>query len=760
MDSRKSTKAVVGSSKLNVNLIKGYGMDSQIKNYFRNKKFASLEYLSNEKVWAEDSINLGLYFFLLDLKGKDTIEVFKKILQEKGSYASSYSYLGDIARKLFYYPNEREIATYYFNESLKYDDKNAHTLWNLFDLTKDSSYFLATIKINYEANLFELVSHNLLKVYAPHIIDTNFNKSDWRKLKEICLDDKVDHYHDLLMICCFHLEEFEYGIRVINEKEWVSKSILDLYLDKQCIDYEYAVKKSNYFERVKYLEGNYKRIYEEVKVEAKKGKVNPTKDAIIKSAFEAEEYNDVISLVEEIDEPRDINNQQRLYHIISSLYLGYEVNEEYEVVVNKQNFFRKSTCNPLYLAYLILRNIKASQAYFVDKQELHPIENWELFREAEEYLSHDSLLTHYMHDLLVERLKLLKDEWDLHLTNTEILKLNAAEDPLNEKDKTRLAYYLIEINKYEEARSLLIELEPSISVSNMLAVCFEKQGDANIALAHYTSALDLMKSTGELNDVIIANYLSCLNRSKQPITESLYNEYIDDFNTSIASYFRYDLFTAENGRSLYKYYPFNQFTLDALVNKYFYLASSEQLNDPIELPFSSLTAEREHSYLKPEFRLASFSNNENSMLMWSHYAENHTGLMVEYCFEGELPDGAGIDKVNYSNTTKRYKEKEHYLFNQYMLTKNKDWSYEKEVRLFAYKRDKIYYQKASYPNKNVNKASVYIKSITVGYKFPESTIKLIQSIITELNDNLTTIELRRAKLSEKNFFDLEYEVIN
>ncbi len=269
-----------------------------------------------------------------------------------------------------------------------------------------------------------------------------------------------------------------------------------------------------------------------------------------------------------------------------------------------------------------------------------------------------------------------------------------------------------------------------------------------------------MKSTGELNDVIIANYLSCLNHSKQPITESLYNEYIDDFNTAIASYFRYDLSTPDNGRSLYKYYPFNQFTLDALVNKYFYLASSEQLNDPIELPFDSLTAEKEHSYLKPEFRLASFSNNENSMLMWSHYAENHTGLMVEYCFEGELPDGAGIDKVNYSNTIKRYKEKEHYLFNQYMLTKNKDWSYEKEVRLFAYKRDKIYYQKASYPNKNDNKASVYIKSITVGYKFPESTIKLIQSIITELNDNLTTIELRRAKLSEKNFFELEFEVIN
>jgi len=59
---------------LTVNLIKENGIDSQVKNNFK-KKFASLESLSNEKAWAEDNNNLGLYFFLLELKGKDTFEV-------------------------------------------------------------------------------------------------------------------------------------------------------------------------------------------------------------------------------------------------------------------------------------------------------------------------------------------------------------------------------------------------------------------------------------------------------------------------------------------------------------------------------------------------------------------------------------------------------------------------------------------------------------------------------------------------------------
>jgi hypothetical protein len=739
-------------------------MDNQIKNNFKNKKLTSLEYLSNEEGWADDNNNPGLYFFLLDLKGKDTSEVFNKILHIKKNHAFSYSYLGDIACELYTYPNERKIPTYYFKEALKYDEKDSHVLWNLYSLTRDTSYFLTAIKIDYEAKRFKLVSHNLLNVYAPHLIQAKFDKADWQELKRICLDINVSHFHDLLLICYFYLDDLENGISLMNEKEWVSKSIIDLYLDKGCIDFEYAIQKSNYFESVKYLEGDFKRIYEEVKKEAKKGNANPTKEVIIKYAFEAEEYSEVISLVEGIEEPRKINNQLRLYHILASLYLGIDSNEEYEIAINKQNFFRKSNCNPLYLAYLIFRNIKELETYLVEKDDLHPIGNWGLYQEAEEYLSHDDLLNHYMYDPLVVMLKSLKDKWDLHVVNIEIEKLNNIDEPLSKSDKTRLASYLIDTNRYDEVNSLLAELEPSMSVNNMLAVYYEKQGEVDTALTHFKAAIDSMKFSGELNDVIISNYLSCLNHSEHSIPDSLYNEYIDNFNESIAGYFRYTLSTSQNGNSLFKYYPFNQFTLDALVNGYFYLASSEQLNDPIELPFDNLSADKTNLFLRPNFRLASFSNNENSMLMWSHYAENHTGLMVEYYFEGELPDGVGIDKVNYSHTTKRYKEKEHYLFNQYMLTKNKDWSYEKEVRLFAYKRNKIYYEKASYPYKTGDIANAYIKSITVGYKFPESTIKLIEGIISGLNDsldnNLSKIELRRAKLSEKNFFELEYEVIN
>jgi len=742
-------------------------MDNQIKNNFKNKKFASLDYLSNEEAWAEDSNNLGLYFFLLDLKGKDTSEVFKKILDANESYASSYSYLGDIAGKLFTELHDRKIAVYYFKEALKHDDKDTHILGSLFNLTGDSSYFLTTIKINYEARRFKHVSNNLFNVYVGHLIEAKFDKGDWQKLKDICLDENVSHYEDVLLISCFYLEDFDYAISIMDTKEWISQKIVNLYLDNGSINSEYAFQKLNYLDRFNHLKGDAKRLYKEAKKEVKKENTNPTKEVLIKYAFEAEEYNDVISLVDEsIKEPRTINitNQQRLYHILSSLYQGIDINKEYEAVVNKHNFFRKSGCNPLYLAYLIFRNIKELETYLDERDELHNIEHWSLYQEAEEYLNHDDFLNNHMHGSLVDMLKSLKDKWDLQVVNIEIEKLKSIDEPLSESDRIRLASYLIETNKHKDAISLLTELKPNMSVTNMLGVCYEKLSEVDTALAHYKSTIESMKFSGELNNVIISNYLSCLNRSEHSISESLYNKYIDDYNSDIASYFRYDLFTHQNRNSLFKYYPFNQFTLDALVNGYFYLASSEQLNDPIELPYDSLSADKTNLFLRPNFRLASFSNNENSMLMWSHYAENHTGLMVEYCFEGELPEGVGIQKVSYSHTTKRYKEKKHYLFNQYMLTKNEDWSYEKEVRLFAYKKDKIYYEKVSYPIKIDNKANVYIKSITVGYKFPESTIKVIQSIIAGINNspdnNLPKIVLRRAKLAEKNFFELEYEIIN
>ena len=125
---------------------------------------------------------------------------------------------------------------------------------------------------------------------------------------------------------------------------------------------------------------------------------------------------------------------------------------------------------------------------------------------------------------------------------------------------------------------------------------------------------------------------------------------------------------------LYKYLPFNQYSLQLIINHEFWLSSPNFLNDPFEGDFiinnykelhNEKTIElllnkydkkepldkisyyrnypkmlndeafflnqlREYTSnsLKMEFGTTSFSNNCNSLKMWSHYADSHKGFIL------------------------------------------------------------------------------------------------------------------------------------
>ncbi|MDC5870520.1 DUF2971 domain-containing protein [Vibrio europaeus] len=740
-------------------------MDFQVKQNFKYKRFSRLEYLNQKKSWDEDEFNLGLYYFLLEIKGLPTDTAFNEILAVKKDQVSAYNYLGDVAYKLFDEREERDIPAYYYERALTYSDTNSHSYWGLFCSTHDPRHFFQSIVIDYEFEEFQKITNKMHFSYSTYLVEAELSQDNWKLLKSICLDDRVECQKDILLICYFYLEQFESGVNLLKSEDYVSREVIELYREHGHIDEETFISTISHYERLKLI-GTAELAYEEIKKEAKKDKTNPTQEVIIKYAFEAKAYNDVIDLVErkfEKDKHHISTNTLKLYHTLSSLYLGSALNDDFERDINSKNYFGDTRIEddkqslPLYLAYLILKNINKLESILEKRDNLHELAHYALYTDIKANLSHESLIGHYLYNPLIDSLQELQERW--HKKQIEDRLKSAKDENLGPEE---IASLLMDNGKYSEALNILIDLESSMSVNNLLEVCFENTGDWDSALEHSKLALDTMISSGEKNHTIINNYLYCLHRSGSSIDSERYESYVEIFNQSLTEGFIPNRFLHENGSSLFKYYPFNKFTLDALVNGYFYLASADQLNDPIELPYDNLTKDKEFVVLRPDFRLSSFSYNENSMLMWSHYAENHTGLMVEYYFEGALPDGVGIEKVQYLHPSERYMEKDKYLFNQYMLIKNKDWDYEKEVRLFGYKRDKVYYEKQTYPNRSSN-ATAYIKSITIGYKFPESTVKLIQSIVSTLNEsrnsNLPRIVLRRAKLSDHNFFELEYEKI-
>jgi hypothetical protein len=96
--------------------------------------------------------------------------------------------------------------------------------------------------------------------------------------------------------------------------------------------------------------------------------------------------------------------------------------------------------------------------------------------------------------------------------------------------------------------------------------------------------------------------------------------------------------------------------------------------------------------LRNDTWLCSFSKIHDSMLMWSHYCRNHTGVCIGINVEKVLatvPDlfafGGVLEyEIQYHDLIEK---KRPYLVNAWyhqLMVKAKDWEYEQEVRLIAH----------------------------------------------------------------------------
>ena len=209
---------------------------------------------------------------------------------------------------------------------------------------------------------------------------------------------------------------------------------------------------------------------------------------------------------------------------------------------------------------------------------------------------------------------------------------------------------------------------------------------------------------------------------------------------------------------------FNYFCqlIDSLANQYFYFPDKSRLNDPIELPYIKYSTIPDD--IISNYRIFSLSQNNNSMLMWSHYADNHKGISIGYRFGDYFPHGVGISEIKYNNHLKRQVDLNDLSnrYTQHLLTKNEDWSYERESRIFTTK-DKIYYEKFDYLNYDRVKIDAYIFSITLGCAFPDDKILLITQLISNINlknPKNPKILLMKAEIPKDNPFALEYKEVN
>lgn len=130
--------------------------------------------------------------------------------------------------------------------------------------------------------------------------------------------------------------------------------------------------------------------------------------------------------------------------------------------------------------------------------------------------------------------------------------------------------------------------------------------------------------------------------------------------------------------------------------------------------------------------ISCFSEDVNSILMWSHYAYNHKGFCIEYDFtklEVNDPLTQCLYPVNYTNELFDIAdyviqgENVNKLFSTYSaITKSKEWIYEKEWRLVFTLGQKV----ESFNKKMVKPTAIYLGA-KISEEDRESVINIARS---------------------------------
>lgn len=152
---------------------------------------------------------------------------------------------------------------------------------------------------------------------------------------------------------------------------------------------------------------------------------------------------------------------------------------------------------------------------------------------------------------------------------------------------------------------------------------------------------------------------------------------------------------------------------------------------------------------KERFRISCFSKTEMEILMWSHYANKHSGICIGFQrsgFHGN-PDCAPAE-VKYFDKyiTYRYDIDNLEAFKGWITTKYEKWSYEEEVRLINNKKIEI-----------ISFEQELVKEVVFGCKVKQSEI--IQAIQDLKTDGYNKIEFYKM-VKEKNRFNLNKEILN
>lgn len=204
---------------------------------------------------------------------------------------------------------------------------------------------------------------------------------------------------------------------------------------------------------------------------------------------------------------------------------------------------------------------------------------------------------------------------------------------------------------------------------------------------------------------------------------------------------------------LYKYFPLNDhprrktWLTSLLLRGEFYLSSLDDLNDPFEFSFGTMPVSKTgyrtlidalHDKTRNDGIICLSQKNDN-VLMWTHYAERHSGICIEFETKKDKIF-QGVNRVHYPKSIMLSTDKD------YRLIKSNDWEYEKEYRVIHPDRAK--------QTVVINQAA--ITGICTGLWIKEEDLSWLDSIlkkrVNEINKYSCEVDKKLKKINWKSGF--------
>lgn len=193
--------------------------------------------------------------------------------------------------------------------------------------------------------------------------------------------------------------------------------------------------------------------------------------------------------------------------------------------------------------------------------------------------------------------------------------------------------------------------------------------------------------------------------------------------------------------------------------RYEVIANAENITNPFSLGRKLI------DFLNDRFGVLCLSRTEDSLLMWSHYADQGRGLVIGFDDQHDFfkqPTLSGrLTKpmpVIYTNKRSKVIPNEEKYFEKLFCEKPRDWAYEEEERLF-----RLYLNKKDGIGKDIYGMEIIlsylpkdaIKAVFIGYNSTEETKKKIFAAIKQHN---ITCSLFQSRVS-LNEYKIEFDEI-